>query len=65
MRDSRLTPINKAQRRALFNLYNRAVLDISYRQFRRNVVPMVGTDCALVNWCGMWVAIEPDGYMHT
>jgi len=39
---------------------------ISYLQFRRGISPLVGDDSAFcVQWCGMWVCIEPDGYCHT
>jgi len=36
---------------------------ISYRQFRRTVRP--GSGCIMVEWCGMWLGIEPDGYTHS
>lgn len=39
---------------------------ISYRAFRRNVHPTFGCDNAVcVPWCGMWLAIETDGYVHS
>ena len=35
----------------------------TYRQFRRTV--QHGYDCIMVNWCGMWLGIETDGYTHS
>ena len=35
----------------------------SFLQFRRRVVP--GYDCAMIQWCGMWLGIELDGYTHS
>jgi len=69
----------RGQRLALKRLFERSPIDadhhrleplegvpISYRQFRRGVRPMFGGQgCILVQWCGMWVGIEPDGYTHT
>lgn len=39
---------------------------ISYRNFRASIQPTFGMDNAIVvQWCGMWLAIEKDGYVHT
>ena len=35
----------------------------SYRAFRRSVQP--GPGCVMVNFAGMWLGIEPDGYTHS
>ena len=59
----RLTPLNKAQRKALNTIYRRDSQGLSYRAFRRSVLP--GPDCVMVKWCGMWLGIEPDGYTHS
>ena len=38
----------------------------TYRKFRASVQPTFGCDGAVaVQWCGMWVCIERDGYAHT
>jgi len=38
----------------------------TYREFRRTVQPMLGSDpCVLVPWCGMWLGIEVDGHTHS
>jgi hypothetical protein len=38
----------------------------TYRAFRATVQPTFGMDGAVVfPWCGMWVAVEKDGYAHT
>ena len=37
----------------------------TYLQFRRTVRPAFGLDCYMVEWSGMWLGIEPDGYTHS
>jgi hypothetical protein len=37
----------------------------TYLQFRRTVRPAIGLDCYMVEWCGMWLGIETDGYTHS
>jgi hypothetical protein len=38
----------------------------SYLRFRRSVQNIIGGDGAVcVQWNGMWLAIEPDGYTHS
>jgi hypothetical protein len=34
-----------------------------YRAFRRTA--HAGYDCIMIQWCGMWLGIEPDGYTHS
>jgi hypothetical protein len=53
----------KAQRKALKAVYDRTPLSVSYRSFRRFVQP--GPGCIMVQWSGMWLGIEPDGYTHS
>ena len=55
--------LNKAQRAALFRKWQQDSQGMSYRQFRRTV--QSGWDCAMVQWCGMWLGIELDGYTHS
>ena len=55
--------LTKEQRKALFSVYNRQPMNVSYMEFRRSVV--CGYDCIMVEWCGMWLGIEPDGYTHS
>ena len=44
----------------------RAPLGIPYRAFRAAVQPTFGCDGAIcVQWQGMWLCIERDGYCHT
>jgi hypothetical protein len=39
---------------------------IGYREFRKLAQPTFGCDGAIaVPWCGMWLAIERDGYVHS
>ena len=38
----------------------------SYRSMRRSCIPDFGwNDTAMLNWCGMWIGIEPDGHTHS
>ncbi len=55
--------LTKEQRVALKRVYDRESLGMSYRQFRRTVQP--GWDCIMIQWCGMWLGIEKDGYTHS
>lgn len=56
--------LNRAQVQSLFKLYQRLESPAySFLQFRRTVLP--GYGCAMVQWCGMWIGIEKDGYAHS
>jgi len=58
--------ITKAQRKAIKKIYDRrdpSTAHLSYRTFRKNVVH--GYDCLMVQWAGMWLGIESDGYTHS
>jgi hypothetical protein len=55
--------LNKAQRAALFRKWRQDGQGMSYRQFRATV--QTGFDCIMVQWCGMWLGIELDGYTHS
>jgi len=64
--------LTKAQQRALERKYidgqheHGSTRDISYLTFRRSVHPTSCMDNAVtVKWCGMWLAIEADGYTHS
>ena len=38
----------------------------SYLDFRRRVQPLIGDNtCCILQWCGMWLGIEQDGYTHS
>jgi hypothetical protein len=36
---------------------------MTYREFRKTV--QQGFDCLMVQWSGMWLGIELDGYTHS
>ena len=71
--------LNRYQLRALKRLYDRvrptkengllnqvAVPDISFREFRRGVYPMIGAkETACIRYGNITYGIEPDGYCHT
>ena len=54
--------ITKAQRIALKKVFDRTDLK-NYRVFRRTVVP--GWDCIMVQFAGMFLGIERNGYTHS
>jgi len=63
-----MTPTTKAQRAAMFKLYQRArngdnPTTETYRQFRRRFGG--GYDCLMIYLWGMWLGIEQDGYTHS
>lgn len=55
--------INKAQRKALHRKWVQNDQGMTYLQFRRTV--QAGWDCIMVQWSGMWLGIESDGYTHS
>ena len=72
--------LNKAQQRSLKYQWDRDNDNRTYLQFRRSVQPGLSyrhaddlrhanSDSELrlvvVQWCGMWLGIEWDGYTHT
>jgi hypothetical protein len=65
--------LNKAQQRALARVYSRCPIyarkddetPLTYRQFRKTVQHSYSCDCAMVEWAGMMLGIETDGYTHS
>ena len=55
--------INKKQAQALCRKWKQDNQGITYLQFRRTV--QHGYDCVMVQWCGMWLGLETDGYTHS
>ena len=41
------------------------VPSIQYRKFRNRVQPFFGGDCIMIEFAGMWLGIETDGYTHS
>lgn len=74
-----MVKLTKAQQIALKHLFDRdpiypyltpeeirngiTAIPLTYKQFRRTVKQ--GYDCIMVQWAGMWIGIEPDGYTHS
>ena len=55
--------LTKAQRHALYRVWMRdETIAPSYLEFRRRVIPSAMMDCIMIQWHGMWLGIEPDGY---
>ena len=58
--------ITKAQRQALKRIYLRLEFPPPYKVFRRTVQGTFFMDDAIVvPYCGMFLAIESDGYTHS
>lgn len=58
--------LTKDQQKALARAYARAPMPETFLQFRRRVQPTFGCDGAVVvQWQGMWLCVERDGYTHT
>lgn len=53
----------RKQREALRRVWARGADNRSYRELRAAVLP--GSDCIMLQWAGMWLGIEPDGYTHS
>ena len=53
----------REQRAALKRIWMRGTDGRTYKQLRRDV--MGGHDCLMLEWAGMWLGIERDGYTHS
>ena len=57
--------LNKAQSLSLLAKWRANNQGLSFLAFRRTVMPMLGDNGAMVQWSGMWLGIEADGYTHS
>lgn len=55
--------LTKPQLIALKRKHDQSDQGLSFLQFRRTV--QFGRDYVMVQWCGMWLGIERDGYTHS
>lgn len=62
-RGKKMVKLTKAQRIAVYRIYNRTEKTVPYREFRKTVQP--GYDCVMLPVFSMWLGIEPDGYTHS
>ena len=46
-------------------LLNSCLTRMTYRQFRKTAYVNTMMNCVLVQWCGITLGIEPDGYTHS
>lgn len=58
-----MTVLTKEQRKALHRVWQRTEGAVSYLEFRRKA--QTGRDYVMVEFCGMWLGIEHDGYTHS
>ena len=45
--------------------YGLVTRKLSYLQYRRLAFNSASQGCVMLQWCGMWLGIEPDGYTHS
>ena len=57
--------LNRKQAVSLHRKWEQSNQGMTYRQFRRTVMPAIGLPSAMVLWCGMWLGIETDGHVHS
>jgi hypothetical protein len=54
------------QMTALFRKWKQDQQDMRWREFAMTALPTFHMgDAITVKWCGMWLAIETDGYCHS
>jgi hypothetical protein len=58
----RVTPMVQA---TLLRKWRQSDQGMTYRQFRRSAEKMVCDPAIVVKWCGMFLAIEPDGRVNS
>ena len=56
--------MNKAEQQAVKRLWERKGEGMTFLQFRRSVRWSLN-QCWMVQWAGMWIGIESDGYTHS
>ena len=58
--------ITRQQQEALRMKWKQNPDGLTFLQFRRSTVPVLGCHSAIaVRWCSMWLCIEDDGLCHT
>jgi hypothetical protein len=60
-----MVKLNKNQQKALLRVWCRDPNTESFLSLRRRVVPELFGSAVMVQWCGMWLGIEADGYTHS
>jgi hypothetical protein len=60
-----MVKMTKDQQKALLRVWCRDPNVESFLSLRRRVVPELFGAAVMVQWCGMWLGIEPDGYTHS
>lgn len=60
---NKMVKLTRAQRVSLHRKWEQGSQNMTYKEFRKTVQP--GWDCVMVEWCGMWLGIETDGYTHS
>ena len=57
--------INEAQLESLSRKWGQDSQGMTFQEFKATVQPCIGDNSIMVQWCGMWLGIEVDGYTHS
>lgn len=58
--------LSKPQQVSLLRKWRQNDQGLSFLEFRRKTQSTVGcNDAIVIQWCGMWLCIETDGYTHS
>jgi len=57
--------LTRKQREALHCKWLQDNQSMTYQQFRNTVQTCIGDNSVMVQWSGMWIGIETDGYTHS
>ena len=60
-----MVELNELQEKSLVRIWEQADQGMTYKEFRDTVQPCIGDDSVMVQWSGMWLGIETDGYTHS
>ena len=56
--------LTKKQQHTLLRKWNENHQGMSFLEFRRGAYRLFSDDCIMVEWCGMTLGIETNGYSH-
>ena len=60
-----MVELNELQEKSLVRKWEQADQGMTYKEFRDTVQPCIGDASVMVQWSGMWLGIETDGYTHS
>ena len=61
-----MAQLTELQRETIKRKHTQSDQGVSLEEFIATSQPTIGCDDAVaIQWCGMWLCIETDGYCHT